>query len=440
MIKKDTQSAFFGADISTNETKELVTVLTSTTSSLSRVSKTICKIVIASEKFDTKEYAALSTALTDASYLFDDLKTFIDSFLNCMNDQNLTSSAKVSKRLIENLVHQLDTQIDFKVLETLSTKMAPVFGDSSVLIKSYAKKYMEVVKDVNATFYLLKDIFDDFAGSGKTVVISDAMTNHIKTLNKNIKILSSTTTATQILVVFMSAITTVVDAVVTNVQKTTSNSSALVASGLATIEKLGADSKISFKASANKLQQTLNANFEVFFANGIKYYGGNSEYQAVQTTVTNYIATVTTAMTNASAKFDSAAETFTTRVTLVVLDMQKKGSNNLKNITNILIDFQNNKNGQNSTKKVGFGKTLKCLSDQYPIKTKAAALSKQIGDGVIKCYAEQKSSASDLSKLYSFILEDFELNSRGIADKLCGCAINGNKTVTDEGIACLKKV
>lgn len=422
------------------ETKALYAALTNCSKSLSTVAATVCTIVKSAAKFDKPSFSELAQALTDVSYLFEDVNTFVSSFQNCLNDQSLNVSAIASVRSVENLNYQLNTYLVFGKFNDLADKSTPIFGTTiSATIKAFALLFTGRTTEMGRLFGLVRDQFNVVATSGAVVATNDINVSHITNLTANINVFSSLTSQVQLLFILLSNVTTIVDKAATSVAASQSGSVTQITRASFTADQQTQLSKKTFKSNVGVLATNLAIIFDDFFVNSSKVYADDTEFQLYRSQVDGFLSYLTSQFEITSVGFTQVTNLFSSNLTATINQMVVNQATYTRRIVNDLTDFQNtNSQGQGGV--ASTARISECLGPQRSIVSDALKLISQSGNESAMCVMNQQNTTLTSGSLLNFIVEDVVQNAKGIADKLCSCVVDGGKTVKDLGKACIKKV
>lgn len=420
------------------QAKDLSKAVNKCSTAVSQFTPNLCKLVKTTLKSNRDDYVKAGNSLTDIEYLFQDVQSFYGSFLSCLNEQNETVTAVTSIRNIENLIYQLDiyilTGIETKLTQSAES-LGVVFGESvKTVITKISSQLTEEFTIIKTSLETLRDNFQVVVDSGSeittTSVSSDlnitALTDMITAfLDVSVSSLQMSTVISGFI-----AITTTLDTISTSIATVQTISQDM-------ITKSSYDLDITIQASRKLLttsvllyQNDISDSFGEFFKISSSLFTADVDIQASRVKIDAFVVAL-------NEQFESISSTFVTSFTenlstmsMLIQTLKESVTTSTKQVT----DFLAESIASNS------GSFIKCLGPSTMNAVLALELIHGLGQNTSECIVAQTNVSLNAQSLMSFVAEDVVLNSRGIADKLCGCSVKGGKKDRDVSKKCIEKV
>lgn len=371
-------------------------------------------------------------------YVFADINGFYYNFLNCLNDQNETTTAVTTIRNLEILMYQLEIYVITGIEQKLSSSadvLGQVFGEKTrQVIETISTTYQEQFSKIKDNIETIRDNFKAIADSGSEITLESinatisqsAFTDMITSFE------TIETTSKQAAEVFGSfvVVTAALDRVTSTVQATKANAAAKISKSDYTLDITIQASKKMFSNKTLKLEADLEESFSKFYEVAALQFTGDFEVQESRTIVEELVQQVTTEFDLTVKRFNSIfSESFTDFTRQITL-LRESVSSSTKQLTDYLAEAVSENSGSYS----------KCFAADSSNSKKAASLVEALGQSSALCIAQQTNVSLISQSLMSFIAEDVVLDLNGTADRLCGCAVKGDKAVEARSKRCFRRV
>lgn len=401
-------------------------------------SSNLCKVIQTTVKFDSDEFKRAGQALTDMEYLFADMQSFYDSFLNCLNNQNESQPISASVNIVQNLIYQLDVYILTGIDAKLAGAAGPlgiVFGENvKIVIETIASQFTEEITIVKTSLETLTENFITLIESGSEItsesLSSDLNATAITDMITAFKDITVTSTQMSVIITGLVKITSTLDTVTTAVGIAENNATG-------TITKANYELDISIQASRKiftknilRYESEINDAFGEFFALSSLLFTGDADIQESRGKVDEFVIEINGIFDSISERF---VEIFTVNLSAVQAQIQSI-KESVAASAQMVTDYLSESVAMNS------GSFTKCFGPSSKNSVVAQQLIKTLGMNATSCIAAQVNVSLQAQSLMTFIVEDVVLNVKGAADKLCGCSVKGGKKDNEKTKKCIKKV
>lgn len=379
-----------------------------------------------------------ANALTDLGYIYADIDGFYSNFLNCLNDQNDTVTAITTVQNIQVLLYQLETYVITGIEQKLDSSagvLGRVFGDKTrEIIEQISITSRTEFAEIRDDLTNIRDNFKAISDSGAEVtaesinatVSSEAFTKMLESFSK---IETVTTQATEVFGNF-AAVTETLETVTASVQTTKSGAAAIVGRTEYALDITVQSSKKMFSNNTLKLQADMEESFSKFYEAAAMQFTGDVEVQEARRRVEILVSEITSV-------FDSNGQRFN----LIVSENFKEFSAHIKSLkegmtrkTKQVTDFLAEAVADNS------GSYSKCLAKDGNNSKMATALIENLGKTSSLCVAQQINTTMVAQFMTTYVSQDVVLNFNGTSDRLCSCAVKGDKKVQDKSKRCMLRV
>lgn len=435
---KGSTSLFFGANVVLPQTKDLSAEINKCSTAIQQFTPNLCTLVKTTLKTNRPEFQDAGNALTDIQYLFEDIQSFYGSFLSCLNEQNETSTAKSVISELNNLIYQLDvyiiTVIDGKLASSVDA-IGTVFGDKvkDVIIK-IAAHFSEEFGSIKTSLGTLVTNFQAIVDSGGEISATTIATdfdltplNEMITAFKNIY-----DTSLQINVVMKGFVTiiNVLDKATTAVKVTESVSKEMVKKSSYEMDTSIQAARSMFSKNVLQSTQLVTDAFSAFFTLSSTIFPGDVDIQMSRAIVDTFMLAINDALESTS---DAMINTFSqelTALTTEITALKQTVSDSTAQVTDFLA----------TSVKTNSASFITCLAVNSTNSKLSLALVASLGVDSSKCISAQSNVSLDASSLMTFIVEDVVLNVGGIANKLCGCSVNGGIKAVEKSKMCIDAI
>ena len=396
-----------------------------------------CKVIKTTLKFDNENYIAVSRDLTGMEYTFQSIGAFYNNFLNCLNDQNASTTASETIRNLDHLIYQLDTfvitGIETKFI-TASESLGIVFGEKTKnVVYQITDQYVKEFNSVRENLKLLRENFAEIAKSGNVITIatinatlSAEAFNVMITAFKDIEVTTKQFSSVVSNFVLVSA----------SLEKISNSISVVQTGALAKITKDDYDMEISVQAAKKMfaikslaLQSDVEDSFGEFQIVGAQLFPGDLDIQSLRATAERFIIQLKEVFGQSSNHF----QTFFT-------ERQSESSKRIRvlkksvaEMAGVVSEFVAQSVSQNS------GSFAKCFDSVDNTKL-ATAMIETLGTSSSLCISQQTNTSLTAQSLLTFISEDTVLNVKTQADRLCACAVKGDAKTDEKSKRCMKRV
>lgn len=435
--KKGTSSLFYGANTGLSQSKTLSSAINKCSTANDQVKTDICKVVKTTLKFDNQKYIDASNVLTDIEYSFQAMSGFYYNFLNCLNDQNQTTTGVTTVRNLDILLYQLDIY----VITGVQSKFAAA---ADVLGVVFGDKAKEVINQISVQFSLefnivknsiseLRNSFQSIVESGNEITIesinatlSDTAFNDMITAFKDIEV---TTKQCSTVVSNFVSVTVTLEKITALISTSQSSATSMITKGFYNLDVAVQASKKMFANRTLILQNDVEESFSEFQLIGAQQFSGDEEVYAIRSLAENFVIEIKSIFDQSSNEFQIFfTETFT-EMSKDISSLKEQVSSHSKEVTDFVADSVSENSGSFS----------KCFETSSSSK-EATLLIEALGKSSSLCIAEQTNSSLQAQGLLSFVTEDTVLSVKTQSDRLCACAVKGDKKTEEKSKRCFKRV
>ena len=376
--------------------------------------------------------------MTDLGYIYADIDGFYTNFLTCLNDQNDTVTAITTIQNIQVLLYQLDTYVITGIEQKLDSSagvLGRVFGDKTrqIIEQIAMTSRMEFAK-IKDDLTNIRDNFKAISDSGAEVTVESinaTVSGEVFTLmiESFAKIETVTTQATEVFGNF-AAVTETLENVTASVQTTKAGAAALVGRTEYALDITVQASKKMFSNNTLKLQADMEESFSKFYETAAMQFTGDADVQEARRRVETLVSEINSVFDADGNRFSLITsenfKDFSAHIKSVKEGMTKK----TKEVTDYLAEAVADNSGSYS----------KCLSAEGNNSKNAASLIENLGKNSSLCVAQQINTTMVAQFTATYISQDVVLNFNGTSDRLCSCAVKGDKKVEDKSKRCMLRV
>lgn len=428
---------FYGANTGLPQTKILSSAINKCSTANEQVKSDVCKIVKTALKFNNPNYEAASKDLTSIEYTFQTIGAFYNNFLYCLNDQNSSVTTSETIRNVDHLLFQLNTfvlnGIDIYFANSAES-LGAVFGERTrdILLR-LTDQFKAEFSSVGDNLLMVRENFISIANEGGTIsvdtinaTISMEAFNSMITAFKDIEV--STKQFSSVVFNFLS-ITTALEKVTSFIATLKDRATLAINQGDFSLDVSIQASKNLFATKSLALQNDVDVAFNAFQIIAAQMFSGDEDVFTARTTAEQFVMEIKKIFDDSSNEFLNFFTDQQLQISRQISDVKTK----INEYTLLVTDFIASSVSTNS------GSFAKCFETTENTDA-ATALIDSIGRETSECINQQTNTSLTAQSLLTFISEDTVLEVRLRADRLCACAVKGDKKTEEKAKRCFKRV
>lgn len=440
LIQGGVMALFFGANVVYPFASRLSSECIKASSSVQNLPPKIAQILKVMTKFKSKEFDEATGSLTDLQHFYNGLQAFLHQYLNFLNEPPSSNPFNMFSLLIYNaqLMESATLQIS-----SASTTFAAVFGiNMRNAMRLILSKYSEVITVIRASLEIIKSNFESIVDADTAITVEDLEAE------LDSQAISDMITAFQEIAI-------------------ASKQMLLITTGISEITKSLDDiTTFAITSSAEKAKASMSSFAFIF----------NMEVQSARIKFSDEIKGNIQAILRTFGDYSQASlEVFSNTTTPNFLDFMQNQQNKIHDFTSQVTDFLSSIQDEFSKQLLDYynlmyqsikdtkmlmaehaedlknylaqvivdhsGSSFKnCFNTNSDMQRQAMALMETMQLDFTACAVSERTLASQVESLLTFIVEDITLNLQGAADKLCECSVKGGKKVQEKTMECIMKV
>lgn len=429
---------FFGANIAIPQTKDISTGINAASAAIQQFSSSLCTVTKTILKFSNTPYVNAGNALTDVSYLFQDMQSFYTSLLTCFNDQSQSTTATATVRSLNNLIYQVNVYILAGIsmkLSTAATTLGGVFGSNAMMIvqnisTSYTAEFTTVLNSLTTLVTNFNSVINSGSAVTPTALAAALDTGALNSLVQVFQDIKVTSNQMAMIIAGLTSVTQTLDTVSSSVQIFQSNATGTITQATYQSDVSVQAAKTLFQTSISTYQTNITGSFAQWSSLAAAVFVGDTDIQASRVIVDSFSNSVKQIFETIAA---GVVRTFTSqqgRVNAQIQTLKSFVTTSTQSVNNYLTSSVL----QNSA---GF---VKCLGPTTANAASVAQLIQTLGANASSCIGNQQNISLQAQSLMTFIVQDTVLNVNGAADTLCGCTVGTSAVDVAAAKACIKKV
>lgn len=426
----------FGANVAIPQLKNLSAAINKCSTAAQKFLPNLCDMVKVMLKSNTDSFKAAANALTDVQFFFSDVLNFYNSVLNCLNEQTEATTPEISARVLGNLIFQIEGYI-LNGVSKLSDSAKPlgvIFGERvEKVIKTIADQFTEEFTVVKTS---LETLTTDLLAIDVTVEITaetlqqDLNATAISDMTTSFKDISVSSEQMATIIKDVSTIIKTLSVTVNSAEKVESVSVESVTKANYQLDVTVQASKNLLEKNVDELGNAMTMSFSEFSNLTATLFVGDKEIQESRDKVETFLITIRATFVSVSDKLVTSFSEFYKMVNLKTSETKEA----IASMTTKVQEYLGESIASNS------GSFIKCLGPSTNLSVQALLLIKEMGTNASTCIKTQQTTTLSAQSLMRFVIEDVVLNTKGAADKLCGCSVKGGKKDTEKSKKCMTKV